>query len=78
MGETTTMFLPCPFCGRSPRVTSRATATGESGSEIWFAACHGGGYAAHAHQFAESEASLADKWNKRIVVDDTVGEKGKP
>lgn len=32
---------------------------------VWFIACHGEGYSAHAHQWGESYAQVAAKWNQR-------------
>lgn len=63
-------FTGCPFCGRLPQLNCRATSKGETeegdGRMIFFAACYGGGYFAHAHQFAYSLSELLEKWNTRV------------
>lgn len=60
-------LLPCPFCGREPRHTSRGASPSERSTtgEMHFIACYGGGHSAHAHQFGYSYNEVAERWNTR-------------
>lgn len=59
--------LPCPFCGRAPEQFDRASDHTASG-HIWFLACMGDGYSAHAHQHGDTRAEVVAKWNRRASV----------
>jgi Lar family restriction alleviation protein len=71
-------LLPCPFCGRQPKVTSRAAAQGESdrtwSGMLWFIACMCGGYSARAHQYGPTEAEAIAAWNTRAALAQRAGE----
>jgi transcription elongation factor Elf1 len=54
----------CPFCGRKPDVSCRASSL-TNDSNIWTIYCHCGTHSAHAHQFANSAEEVVAKWNSR-------------
>jgi Lar family restriction alleviation protein len=67
-------LLPCPFCGRTPKMSSRAAAEGEfyghddPSKTLTFISCMCGGYSARAHQYGPSEAEAIARWNTRAAT----------
>lgn len=57
--------LPCPFCGRAPQATDRASDATSTG-HVWFLVCMCGGYSARAHQMGETRAEAVALWNRRV------------
>ena len=57
-------LLGCPFCGRVPNVSHRASSETET-KEVWFASCFCDGFVTHAWQSEHSFEALAEVWNKR-------------
>ena len=56
--------LPCPFCGRAPEQSSRASEWNESG-RVFFIRCMCDGYAANAHMSGQTLEEVLTKWNTR-------------
>lgn len=71
-----TQLLPCPFCGREPKHTTRAGGQVDGYKFVSFLACMCGGYTAHAHHGAGADTAeeaariVAEKWNTRASPPD--------
>ena len=57
-------LLPCPFCGKPPKVTARADTYTDTG-RICFISCMCGGYSACAHKHGNTLAEATAAWNMR-------------
>ncbi len=57
-------LLPCPFCGRAPKTSSRDSVFNTTG-KIYFVSCFCDGYSARAHIHGASEQEAAEQWNAR-------------
>lgn len=64
-------LLPCPFCGREPRVSERPDSTFPF---VCFIACNCGGYSACAHKMGSGDSPEAARaearaaWNARAAA----------
>lgn len=67
MSEVKEKPLGCPFCGRDPISSYRATASYDrSGTgQIHFLSCMCGGFSARAHQYGDTYEEVLAKWNTR-------------
>lgn len=59
---------PCPFCGRAPGYSTRASSQADASptGEVFFLFCHCGSYSARAHQWDHTRAGVIAKWNTRV------------
>jgi hypothetical protein len=57
-------YKGCPFCGRVPEVSFRASKWNITG-EAHFVVCYCGGHGARAHIMSDTEADARTKWNTR-------------
>lgn len=55
---------PCPFCGRAPVESDRASDHTDTG-HVFFIYCHCGTFSAHAHQNGSTREQVLNLWNGR-------------